>query len=168
MGHSMNRNALRDVLEGIGFLAVIASLLFLSLQVHQELVIARAELNTVLIERSAELLEMKMDAEFSTTWAKMLEQPDELSTAEVIRINSFLQTVKETFYMDCLLVERGIFDECEAYARSHAALFFGNEYAKAWWARNPAGGIIEWVNEVISETDSRWELRSISESISTK
>lgn len=164
----MIRNAWKDLLEGVGFLALIASLLFLSLQVRQDHIIARAELDTAMGERSAGLLEMKTSTEFSRTWAKMLEQPDELSTAEVIRLNSFLQSVREVFFMDCLLEARGIFNECEDYARSHIPLFFGNKYAKAWWAQNPAGGLLEWANAVVSETDSGWELRSISESIATK
>jgi hypothetical protein len=164
----MNRDAWKAWLEGVGFLALIASLLFLGLQVRQDHKIARAELDTVMGERSASLLEMKTSGEFSTTWAKMLEQPDELSTAEVIRLNSFLQSVRETFFMDCLLVARDIFDECENYARSHIPLFFGNKYAKAWWANNPAGGLLEWLNAVVSETDAGWELRSIRESIATK
>jgi hypothetical protein len=164
----MNRDAWKDSLEGVGLLALIASLLFLSLQVRQDHKIARAELDTVLSERAAGLLEMKTSAEFSKTWAKMLEQPDELSTAEVIRLNSFLLSVREVFFIDCLLLARGIFDECEAYARSHIPLYFGNKYAKAWWARNPAGGQLEWLNAVVSETDAGWELRSISESMATK
>ena len=168
MWHGMNRGAWKDLLEGVGFVAVIASLLFLSLQVRQDHKIARAELDTAMGERAEYLLEMKTSTEFSRTWAKMLEQPDELSTAEAIRLNSFLQSVRETFFMDCLLVARGIFDECENYARSHIPLFFGNKYAKAWWAKNPAGGQLEGLNAVVAETDAGWELRSIRESIATK
>ena len=144
----------RELLEATGLLAIVASLIFVGLQIRQEHLIARVEVLAGTAERSAEILEIRTRPEFSRTWAKMLERPKELSAAEIVQIDSFLRIAKESFYRECVLEELGLIPDCRAFAGSHVLYYFGNSHAKNWWKENPGGGPLEWLNEIVLEADT--------------
>ena len=161
----MTKLSWKETAEAVGVLAIVASLVFVGLQIQQDHSIARAELNSLLVEGSQSLLEIRTRSEFSKSWAKMLEQPEDLSTDEILQINSFLQSVKESFDVHCLLVTFGVFETCEGFLRAHIPIYFGNRYAQMWWKRNAQGGagLPEWVDEAILGTDPNLDIRKIEQ-----
>ena len=144
----------RELIEATGLLAIVASLVFVGLQIRQDYLIARAEVLAGTAERSAELLEIRTRPEFAGTWAKMLERPEDLSAAEIVQIDSFLRIAKESFYRECVLEEMGLIPACKGYVGSHVLHYFGNSHAINWWKENPGTGLLEWLNEIVLETDA--------------
>lgn len=165
----MNQFSIKEILEAVGMLAIIASLLFVGLQLRQDQLIARAELDAFMLERSAAISEIKTSSEFSDTWAKMIEHPEDITISEASQIDGFLQLVLEVMFADCLFVDRGIFEECEEYGRAHIPMYFGNSYAQKWWKKNvKSGSRMSWATEIILDVDPNLELQRLKEFHSEK
>ena len=161
----------RILFETIGGVAIVASLIFVGLQIRQDQLIARSELGAGSFENYAVINQMMVDADFATLWAKMLETPKELRVDEMLRVNGFLNLVAEAMARECYLKERGIFVECDNLIRDLMRRYFGNAYAQAWWRYSntrPAVALPEWVDKEISEQDitaGRTRLESIKDEL---
>lgn len=152
----------KDIAELIGIGAIIASLVFVGYQIEHDRRLTQAALGSESSILIMEAFESLYDPEFSTTYAKMLENPGDLSVAEMLQINSRLESVTELFLRECYLVTRGVFNECEAIARANLPLFFGNEYAQAWWKGAKLRPLLpSWMDDEIKALDSRTEIQRI-------
>jgi len=125
----------RDLIEATGLLALIASLVFVGLQVRQDQVIARAELGSQTFEAMSSYRTQLTNPEFANVFAKMLETPEHLTTSEKLQIDNFLRQVRSVFLRECYLKDRQIFAECHTVARTNIPIYFGNKYAKIWWRK---------------------------------
>jgi len=134
-------------------IAIIASLVFVGIQIRQDQNIARADLGSRTGEIQIGIKEILTRPDFARTWAKMLRQPQDLTFEEKIQVESFLEIAKESFYRECYLLYVGVFAECETVVRIHVSYYFGNQYAKDWWKENPMVGRSDWMNEVVENAD---------------
>ena len=161
----------RVLFETIGGVAIVASLIFVGLQIRQDQVIARSELGAGTFESYATINQVMVVPEFATLWAKTLETPKDLRVDEMLRVNGFLNLVAEAMARECYLKERGIFVECDNVIRDLIRRYFGNAYAQTWWRRSdtrPAVVLPEWVDKEISELDvtaGRTRLESIRDEL---
>lgn len=159
----------KDVAELVGIAAIVASLVFVGLQMRQDRVFARSELGAASFESLASLRQLMIDPEFAATYAKMLERPEQLTAAEQLQVNAYLDAAKFLIVRECYLKERGIFTECEIMVRQYGPYFFGNSYAQSWWQlQSPSelNFLPAWVNDEITGIDSEHnlgELRAIQE-----
>ena len=154
----------RELFEGIGVAAIVASLIFVGYQIQQDRNIARSQLGSETFAMFGQIYEARYGPELSEIYVKMLESPDELSTVEMLRVNNYLQSVTQLFFRECYLMRRSVFVECEELIRSHVPLFFGNAYAKKWWKGSMMKRILPgWVDEEISRVDPQAELERIEE-----
>jgi len=71
-----------EIAELVGIAAIVASLVFVGLQMRQEHIIARSELGAGSFEGFSSLRQEMTGSEFAATYAKMLEQPGQLTTME--------------------------------------------------------------------------------------
>ena len=152
----MGETRWRLLFETIGGLAIIASLIFVGLQIRQDQVIARSELGAASFESYAVIDLIMVDPDFARLWAKMLETPEDLQTNEMLRLNGFLNLVAEGMARECYLKERGIFVECNSAIRDHIRRYFGNAYAQSWWRltdTRPEVDLPDWVDIEISKLD---------------
>ena len=161
---------LKESAEIIGFLAVFVSLVFVGVQLKQERTIARAELGSQSFEYFSEIDQTINDPNFAPLYAKMLQNPDELSTEEMLRINAFYSVVIGLMYRECYLAQRGVFAECEKATRDLIRRYFGNGYAKVWWQHTSMKHDIEipaWVDDEIASTpiDDLDEITMIKRSV---
>lgn len=122
-----------EIAELVGIIAIVASLVFVGLQMRQDHIIARSELAAGSFESLASLRREMTEPEFAATYAKMLEQPEQLTTVEQLQVNAYLDAAKFLIIRECYLYERGIFTECTVVVRQYGPYFFGNSYAQAWW-----------------------------------
>ena len=93
----------KEVAELIGIVAIVASLVFVGMQMQQDRVHARAELGA---ESFANLASMSLEltsAEFATAFAKAIEKPGELTTAEKLQVNGYLDAFTYLVLRDCYL-----------------------------------------------------------------
>jgi hypothetical protein len=159
LGKILTKSHWRDLFEATGLLAIIASLVFVGMQVRQDQVIARAELGSQSFESMNSYKQLFADSDFAATFAKMLNQPKELTIDEALQIDNFLRMVRSSFIRECYLKDRGVFIECDSIIRSNLATYFGNRYAKVWWRKTKpmlgdvSWGIPEWVDEEVMNLD---------------
>ena len=146
----------KDIAELIGIVAIVASLVFVGLQMQQDRVHARAELGADSFSNLATLsLELSSD-EFAATIAKAIERPDALTAAEKLQVNAYLEAFTYLVLRDCYLVEREVFVECDIIVREYGPRFFGNHYAQSWWRLQKPGDLTfmpDWVDSVITGID---------------
>lgn len=156
----------KDIAEIIGIAAIVASLVFVGMQMRQDRTLARAELGAGSFESVATLWLEMTDPEFAATYAKMLENPEQLTTAEKLQINGYLDAVKMLLIRECYLTERGVFTECDIMVREYGPFFFGNRYAQSWWRLQSPGELTflpSWVDEEIRGIDAESNLRQLEE-----
>jgi len=134
----MPKERWRQSLELIGIAAVVASLIFVGLQVRQDRELMRADLAAQSFDNIAYLRLIQADPEFARTYAKMLEQPENLTVDEMIQVNSVLDAASYFISRECYLTDRNVFSECRGIVRGLARQYFGNRYAQSWWRINQA------------------------------
>ena len=154
----------KDIAELVGIAAIVASLVFVGLQMRQDHVIARSELGAGSFESLAILRQELTGQEFAATYARMLEQPEQLTTAEQLQVNAYLDAAKFLIIRECYLYERGIFTECEIIVREYGSYFFGNSYAQKWWrlqSPKKLSFLPGWVDDEIAGIDSEYNLKEL-------
>ena len=154
----------KDIAELVGIAAIVASLVFVGLQMRQDRVVARSELGAGSFESLASLRQEMTGPEFATTYAKMLEQPEQLTTAEQLQVNAYLDAAKFLIIRECYLYERGIFTECEIIVRQYGPYFFGNSYAQTWWrlqSPRKLRFLPGWVDDEITGIDPEYNLKEL-------
>ena len=153
-----------EIAELIGIAAIVASLVFVGLQMRQDHVFARSELGAGSFESLASLRQAMTSAEFAGTYAKMLEQPAQLTVAEQLQVNAYLDAAKFLIIRECYLYERGIFTECHVIVKEYGPYFFGNSYAQAWWRLQSPRQLkfLEgWVDDEITSIDPEYNLKEL-------
>ena len=160
----------RNFFELVGLVAIVLSLIFVGLQMRQDQILARSELGAGTVEAFNDLGLTATDPEFARAFAKMLNEPDNLTDDEMIQINSYLIAAKSLFIRECYLVSRGVFSECTNFIKSNAGRFFGSRYAQSWWRLNwaPNPYLPDWVNDEVTglggDTNQQ-RLRELRESL---
>ena len=154
----------KDVAELVGIVAIVASLVFVGLEMRQDHTVARSELGAGSFESLASLRQQMIEPEFAATYTKMLEQPEQLTTTEQLQINAYLDAVKFLIIRECYLYERGIFTECEIFVHEYGSNFFGNSYAQTWWrlqSPEKRSFLPDWVDRQISDIDPEFNLKEL-------
>ena len=128
----MKSKSWKDAAELSGIVAIVVSLIFVGFQMRQDQVISRSELTSHSFDIMLGFNQSLFDESFAGTYAKMIENPDELDAGEMIRIDSLLNSVLLAYSRECYLVERGIFAECTRILTATAERYFGNKYARSW------------------------------------
>ncbi len=145
-----------EIAELVGIAAIVASLVFVGMQMQQDRVHARAELGADSFSNLATLsLELTSD-EFAPIFAKAIEEPGELTTGEKLQVNGYLEAYTYLILRDCYLKEREVFVECEIIVREYGSKFFGNRYAQSWWKLRNAADLTfmpGWVGAAITAID---------------
>jgi hypothetical protein len=152
----MNNTNWKDIAELIGIAAIVASLVFVGLQMQQDRVHARAELGADSFSNLASLRLQMTGDEIARVFAKAIESPSELTTAEKLQVNGYLEAYLYLVTRDCYLKERDVFPECEIIVREYGPRFFGNHYAQSWWRLQNTADLSflpDWVDGMIKGFD---------------
>jgi hypothetical protein len=150
--------------EVVGLFSVVASLIFVGFQLKLDHTLARSELASEGFTSMSRIAEQFSDPQFSALYAKMLEQPTELSVEEMVRINGFLTQVTDLIARECYLTERGVYVECDNLVNDSVRRYFGNAYAQSWWRvadTRPQVVLPPWLDDKINNTSQQLELDRI-------
>lgn len=133
----MQLGKLGDWLHMMASFGVLAGLIMVGLQIQQNTVWVRAEMASSFADAWMDIDSSKQDGAFAAVLAKSIEQPEDLTLAEMIQLDGYYFT-----YLDQLERERqlgGLEVSEDSIDRLIAATlphFFGNAYAQAWWAES--------------------------------
>lgn len=157
----MSREELKDLLEGIGFLAIIASLIFVGIETHnstrqaalttqaleiaayQELMDNIAQLNTLSVE----------NAEVAAFLHKAYGTDDELTDVEQFRLSRNLFQRFRHGDMAYFLYERGTIDESRLRSALQV-LMLGHPRVNEFWEQNQDNFVASYrdhVNGIIAD-----------------
>ncbi len=147
----------KDIVEFVGIIAIVASLLFVGLQLQQDRQLARAELGSDANEFMG-IVDLGMsDPEVGRVWAKMLDSPQDLSLAEMVQVDGILRSVYVMMLRECYLVAMEVFSECQSLSGVVAKNYFSNKYAQTWWrhSNKPSDyNFDDVINEIITSLDA--------------
>jgi hypothetical protein len=151
----------KELFEVFGMIAIVASLIFVGLQLQQDRHLIRAELGAHSQDFSAMIDLALGDPDVSRAWAKMLERPEDLSVEEMLRVNSILAAARRSFLRECYLVALEVFVECEGLIHGQATQYFGSKYAQSWWrtraemigVRPDPYGTRDLIDEIVTDID---------------
>jgi hypothetical protein len=135
----MKKTDKKQIAESIGIAAIVASLVFVGMQMQQDRRLARAELGSF-------ALEFRASVDFG------------MSDPEILR------SARGMMLRECYLMAMEVFGECESLVGGVAREYFSNKYAQAWWRHhhlsNPYGtGDI--LNEIVTNANSEGNLEAI-------
>jgi hypothetical protein len=102
--------------------------------------------------------------ELAATFAKTVEQPAQLTSAEKIQVNAYLEAFTLLVIRECYLVLRGVFEECRVIVREYGPFFFGNEYAQAWWRAQDVSSMAflpSWLDSEIRAIDPQFNRKQL-------
>ena len=161
----MKKTDWKGTAELIGIAAIVASLVFVGLQMRQEQELARADLGSRGVETLIDLRLRASESDFAETYSKMLEHPSELTDGEMLQINNYLSAVQSLFVRECYLLARDVYGECDEMFKANAPFFFGSQYAQTWWKRNwsPSLYTPSWMNDEVENLDIEVGRRMLEE-----
>ena len=144
----------KDIAELVGITAILLGLYFVYAEIRQNVVIARAELDSITNQNIIEQKRWLSDPEFSTIFLKGLNTPGELNEVERFRLNSFYESVLIMYGFEHLNYSHGIFGEYTLVPRLNSPAIFGAGYGRFWWnahrdTANP--DIAEVIDKTLSE-----------------
>jgi len=129
----MSSYSWKDIAEFVGIIAIVASLIFVGLELQQDRQLTRAQLGSNANEFMAQVDLGMNSPDVGLVWAKMLQNPQDLTVAEMVQIDGILRSTYTMMLRECYLVLMGVFSECETLVGVVASNYFSNEYAQAWW-----------------------------------
>ena len=130
---SKGRIGPRDVAEGLGVAAVVASVLFLAIQVRQAREIAVSETDAALLETHIQL--QGFLSEHASVWARGSAR-EPMSPGDSIIFRSLVQAHNDVAFIDYRRAARLGSDNAEVTRQDFAGLLFANPGARdAWLAR---------------------------------
>ncbi len=144
--------------EFVGIAAILAGLIFVYMEIQQNGDIARAELASGTAERIDAVYQHLADPHFSLVYAKSLHVPDELTEAERIRLNAFLERVFRIFGREWALYSMGVSDNFEIIPTQIAPVFYRSGYGKIWWSirkETVAPQLVETIDRALVESNGR-------------
>ena len=165
----MNSRDWKSYAELIGIVAIVASLVFVGMQIRQDQVIARSELTSDSFQLMIGHDHLLIEPEFAATFAKMLDRSENLTYSEMVQLDSFFESVTTMYLRECYLKTRGVLVECEQIFRETSEKYFGNWYGQSWWRLNKPqyagdlGGLPDWFDTEIEKMDPDRYLQRIQE-----
>jgi hypothetical protein len=131
----MKESKINEWLQVIGSFGVLAGLILVALQIQQSTVLVRAELRSNASDAWIAIDASKQSESFASVLAKSIVNPQELTAAEILELDGYLFTYIDQLGRDRDMYDEGIFDDPpEALVRGSLYDYFGNEFARAWWA----------------------------------
>jgi hypothetical protein len=121
-------------------LGVLAGIILLAYEINQATLTTRAEMISSFQDRWVTIDLSWQDREFAATWAKAMEDPEDLTVTDMIQLNGFMWSYFDHIGTNRVLWELGVFDDrvntMEEIISSNAYIFFGNRFSQAWLEEN--------------------------------
>ena len=121
-------------------IGVLAGIILLAYEINQATLTTRAEIVNSYQDRWVTIDLSWQDREFAATWAKAMEDPNELTLTEMIQLNGFMWSYFDHIETRRVLWDLGILDELvstpEETINNNAYIFLGNKFSQAWVEEN--------------------------------
>ncbi len=151
----MKVKKISEWLQVIGSFGVLAGLILVALQIQQNTVLVRAELQSNASDAWIDIDASKQSESFASVLAKSIVNPQGLTAAEILELDGYLFTYIDQLGRDRILHEMGVFDTpTETLVDGSLHDYFGNEFARAWWAETKWKFNVDIVQAIDKEMES--------------
>ena len=146
------------ILQLIGTLGLIVGLVLVAVQIHQNSNLVRAELSSIRHDAWIEIDSAKRDENFSCVLSKAIENPDNLSLAEMIEMDGYLLNFLAQLDREYVLFGlKAFFSDPDKTVRENVELYMGNQFAQSWWIEQKSDEL--WSKQMIEAIDT--EIRKV-------
>jgi hypothetical protein len=131
-------------LQIAGNLAVLAGIALLAVEINQNSLLVRAQLESEMNAGWIDIDASKQSETFAETLATAIDAPEELTTTQMVELDGYLFTYMDQLARHLSRVALGLEEQPLAdLVENSIDDFFGNRYAHAWWAetRHKWGGL---------------------------
>ncbi len=158
----MKASKISEWLQVIGSFGLLAGLILVALQIQQNTVLVRAELVSNASDAWINIDASKQSESFASVLAKSIVNPQELTTAEILELDGYLFTYIDQLVRDRDLYDLGVFDTPpESLVQGSLNDYFGNQFARAWWAETKW----KFALDIVEVIDKEMQSISVSQDI---
>ena len=146
-------------------MGILAGLILVGVQINQNSDLTRAALFSQYQDSWVSLDQSLQSENFAATKAKVLDTPNELTTAEMLEMHGYMFTFVDQLHRVDGLQKMGVFPA--DFRQSLVAAIqdgFGNSYARAWWEVTKGGAapeVVFLVDEVLAQMSANSDLDNI-------
>lgn len=154
----MSGKAIRETLAALG---VIASMVFVGIEIRQNTLLVEAQLESDEHSAWVTVDGSKQSEQFAATLAKSIERPEDLTLAEMVELDGYLYTYLDLLWRRSVLSDLGLGHDLNTEAWDTAQDYFGNEFARAWWEETDfkhSPELIESVERAMAEVSPTQDL----------
>lgn len=150
---------LEGMLQLVGTLGLIIGLVLVAAQIRQNSNLMRAELSSDRHDAWIEIDSAKRLDNFSQVLSKVIEDPANLSLAEMIEMDGYLMNVLAQLDREYVLADLKTFlSEPEKTVKENVEIYMGNRFAQSWWVEQKSDKL--WNKKMINDIDI--EIRKLS------
>lgn len=158
----MNQNKLSGWLQVLANVGIVVGLLLVGVQLKQNSDLLKTQMLYEESSRAIGIETLVVGERGAETWAKSINQPENLDLAEQRIIEALLWSFVEQLRGAYILYQQGLLDEEEWQRRinSDSAFYLANNYGRVWWDNYSDGNenfpqaVIEAVNDRLSSREA--------------
>ncbi len=115
-------------------IGILAGLILVGLQINQNTELMRLSFYSTEEDGYLTMGATMSGETLAAAWAKAIEEPESLTTAEMVQLEGYLQNVWVQIGRRDYLYEEGLYEvSAESNIVWAAERIFGNTFARAWW-----------------------------------
>ncbi len=128
------RMNIKDIVEGSGMIALVASLLLVAYQINQSTQIATAQARAEYSAGWRTVDSTRQSENFAEVLAKSIYNPNELKPSEILELDAYYTGIMDQIQSAKINWETGIrTSHWQVSVDFLAPTYFGNEFSRAWW-----------------------------------
>lgn len=143
----------KSLLELVATIGLIAGLVLVAVQIHQNSVLVRAELSSNRYDAWIEIDSARRNENFSKVLSRAIEEPINLSLADMIAMEGYLLNFLAQLDREYVLAQLKSFpSDPNKTVKENVELYMGNRFAQAWWSVQKSDKL--WSKQMIEAIDS--------------
>jgi len=134
--HVLNSSKFNDWLHIAASLGVLVGLLVVAYEIRQNTSVAKTEHTRANFDMWISLSSIELESDVGIAIIKSIEEPDNLSTEDRFKLNSWLNAVVSIYEYNNQAEQFGVGPSLMDYIGEDAQYFFASRYARQWFEDN--------------------------------
>ena len=132
----MRRLSLDNWVHVVTSTSVVAGLLLVAYELRQDTNFARAEAERAMISDWAAVTRAEFETDIMDIYVKSIEEPEELSSAEMLKLSAWLTATVGEFNLQVRMYELGLAEDPTGDLVGDFQFYLGSRFARAWYAES--------------------------------
>ena len=158
----MHKLSLESWIQIIASVGLVLGLILVAYELRENRLFAMAEARRSSISEWANVSRAQYESEIFEVYVKSFEAPEELSSAEILKMGSWMTSTVGLYDLQYRMYEIGLADDPTADLVSDFQYYFGSRFARAWYEENK-GWLSPRLVEVVDREMGRQQVETRSE-----